>query len=112
MKKVYSARDEVDAHLVQGLLEQQGIESTVQSEGLTGIIGTVQASDESLPSLWVRDEDEARANEALAAIKQGAKPSPDAPQAAPWKCPKCGEEIEAQFTECWNCGTSRPGAAT
>jgi hypothetical protein len=21
----------------------------------------------------------------------------------PWKCPTCGEEIEAQFDACWNC---------
>ena len=24
-----------------------------------------------------------------------------------WKCPKCGEEIEAQFDACWNCGAFR-----
>ena len=24
-----------------------------------------------------------------------------------WKCPKCGEEIEGQFTDCWSCGRFR-----
>ena len=23
------------------------------------------------------------------------------------KCPKCGEEVEDQFDECWNCGAER-----
>jgi predicted amidophosphoribosyltransferase len=22
-----------------------------------------------------------------------------------WTCPQCGEEIEPQFTACWNCGS-------
>ena len=22
-----------------------------------------------------------------------------------WTCPKCSEQVENQFTECWNCGT-------
>ena len=25
----------------------------------------------------------------------------------PWKCPQCGEPLEAQFEACWNCGTPR-----
>jgi DNA-directed RNA polymerase subunit RPC12/RpoP len=25
-----------------------------------------------------------------------------------WKCSDCGKTIERQFTECWNCGGSRP----
>ena len=24
-----------------------------------------------------------------------------------WTCPGCGERIEGQFTECWNCGRER-----
>lgn len=27
----------------------------------------------------------------------------------PWTCVKCGEQIEANFDLCWNCGTSRDG---
>ncbi|MGH7830408.1 MAG: DUF7577 domain-containing protein, partial [Candidatus Binatia bacterium] len=25
----------------------------------------------------------------------------------PWQCRKCGEVIEGQFTDCWNCGSSQ-----
>ncbi len=28
-----------------------------------------------------------------------------------WRCPKCGEEIEAGFDVCWNCGTAQDGTA-
>jgi hypothetical protein len=108
MKKVYSARDEVDAHLVKGILAQNGIEAVVQAEGLSGILGTVQSSAEASPSLWVSDEDETRAAAALVSVRDGA--APEAAGATPWKCPNCGEEIEPQFTECWNCGATRPGA--
>jgi predicted nucleic-acid-binding Zn-ribbon protein len=26
-----------------------------------------------------------------------------------WRCPQCGEKVEEQFTECWNCGTAQDG---
>ena len=25
-----------------------------------------------------------------------------------WTCPRCGEDVESQFSECWNCGSERP----
>ena len=28
-----------------------------------------------------------------------------------WHCPKCGEQIDAGFDVCWNCGTARDGTA-
>jgi hypothetical protein len=33
--------------------------------------------------------------------------APPAPTGGPWKCPKCGEELEPQFGSCWKCGTVR-----
>ncbi len=26
---------------------------------------------------------------------------------SPWKCPKCGEQLEPQFTTCCKCGAAR-----
>lgn len=107
MKKVYSARDEIDAHLARNLLDENGIEAIVQAQALSGILGAIPVSEETLPSIWVRDEDEPRALELLSHMKAGEPPPARADQ-HPWTCPKCGEQIEGQFTECWNCGTSRP----
>ncbi|MEA1889444.1 MAG: DUF2007 domain-containing protein [Pseudomonadota bacterium] len=39
MTKVYSAQNAIDAHIVKGLLEQQGISARVNGEFLQGGIG-------------------------------------------------------------------------
>jgi hypothetical protein len=61
MQHVYTARDEMDAHFVKGLLEQEGIEARVLGESLGGAFGTLPLSARSLPGVYVRDEDVARA---------------------------------------------------
>jgi len=105
MKQVYSARDEVDAELAKGFLADAGVEAVVQDGALGGVTGEMVSSAKTLPSLWVRDEDVARAAAALREFR-----NPPAPQGQPWTCPKCGEKVEPQFTACWNCGTERPPA--
>jgi hypothetical protein len=106
MKQVYSARNGVDAQLVKGFLDERGIESVIQGAALEGILGSIPTTPESLPGIWVRDEDVDAATDAIAGFKAEAIPAQL--EAPPWTCPKCGEQIEAQFTECWNCGTSKP----
>jgi hypothetical protein len=103
MKQIYSARDEVDAEMVKNALADAEIQSVVQSGGLSAVFGAIPVTEGSLPSIWVRDEDADRAAKVLAEFQHPAKP-----EGAAWKCPKCGEMIDPQFTACWNCGTSRP----
>ena len=45
MQKVYSAQNPVEAHIVRGLLEQQGIEARVNGEYLQGGIGELPLVD-------------------------------------------------------------------
>ncbi len=106
MKMVYSALNTVDAHFVKSFLDEQGIESVVQGEALANVLGSIPASPETLPSIWVREEDLERATDAIAGFKADARPA--LPVADPWTCPGCGEQIEPQFTECWKCSTPRP----
>ena len=45
------------------------------------------------------------------------KPLGDCPDLMPrarrgWVCPRCGEQLEAQFDSCWRCSTQRPGRQT
>jgi len=103
MKQIYSARDEVDAEMVKSALADAGIESAVQGGGLSAVLGAIPVTEGTLPSVWVRDEDADRAATVLAEFQH-----PPKPQGAAWKCPKCGEMIDPQFTACWNCGTTRP----
>src|SRR4051812_8068151 len=103
MKQVYSARDEIDAEMVKNALTDAEIESVVQSGGLSGILGEIPVNEGSLPSVWVRDEDVDHAARVLKEFQHPPKPA-----GVPWKCPKCGEMIDPQFTACWNCGTTLP----
>ena len=107
MKMIYSARDSMDAEFVKGILDEQGIESVIQGAALSNVLGSMATNLDATPEIWVREEDEQRAIVAVSGFKSGAPPAADA-QANLWKCPQCGEQIEGQFTECWNCGESRP----
>lgn len=42
-------------------------------------------------------------------IDESSRSKDDAPKVVgnPWKCPKCGEQLEPQFTTCWKCGAIR-----
>ncbi|HQU44136.1 MAG TPA: hypothetical protein PK867_15055, partial [Pirellulales bacterium] len=51
-----------------------------------------------------------RAMQLLFPIPQVKRPAKE--QKPPWKCPKCGEQVLAQFPVCWKCGTSRQGQPT
>jgi hypothetical protein len=52
--------------------------------------------------LWVEEDQLARAKSIL---KKTMAPLESVKK--PWGCIGCGEEIEGQFSECWNCGKSR-----
>lgn len=101
MKQVYSARDEMDAQLAKGFLDQEGIESVVQMGGLGSILGELTTSDQTLPSIWVNSEDVDRATAALTNFQSNTPPASASTES--WKCPNCVEMIEPQFTECWHC---------
>jgi type III secretory pathway lipoprotein EscJ len=66
MKKVYTALNEADATLAQAALQDAGIQALVEPGALSNILGTVVASEESLPQVWVNDEDFDRAMQVLA----------------------------------------------
>lgn len=54
--KVYAARDEIDATLVQSMLAEAGIEARVVGGEITGAIGGVPAGLPTAPRVWVTDE--------------------------------------------------------
>lgn len=100
MKLIYSSSNTLLVNHVRNLLEVSGIEVQMKNEFLGGAAGELPPT-ESWPELWVAEEDLARAQQVIDAF-QRAEPLPT------WRCPKCGELVEGQFTLCWNCGTSRP----
>ncbi len=97
MKLVYTSDNLMIAGQIQGLLESNQINSFMKNVSLTGGIGELPAN-ECWPEVWVHnDNDETSALELIQSyLKQQ-------PSNSPWQC-QCGETIEGQYTECWNCG--------
>lgn len=107
MKQVHVAKHAPEAHLVKGFLESQGIEAVVRGEYLTSGWGELPVD---VCSVWITDETQfERANELLIAFLNGSFAREFSRDS--WRCPKCGERLEGQFTACWNCGTTRPQKA-
>lgn len=104
MKTVYSAPNISLVSIFLNILEGHGIRCRTINEYLFTGIGEIPPI-ECWPQLCVDDDDFAEAKR----IVEEALSEKDL---APWKCDSCSEEIEGQFTECWNCGKSRPPATS
>ncbi len=84
------------------LLTVAGIPCELHNRYLNGALGEIPA-DQCAPELWLVDErDEALARKIIAAAISGPPAG-----GTPWRCTRCGETLEAQFTECWQCGAPR-----
>ena len=111
MQQVYTARDAMEAHFVKGLLEAEEIAAVVQGEALEETWGDLPLSGKALPSVWVPDEQVAKALPIIDEHRRRdiADAVTGEPPARPtWVCPQCGERVEEQFTQCWHCGHARP----
>lgn len=106
MIPVFVARHPTEAHFVRDLLAQEGIDAEVRGEALFGARGEAPVTAETLPSVWIaRDGDVERARAIVAGYERGEGPASAAGR--PWRCVRCGEELEAQFTACWKCASPR-----
>jgi len=103
MKQVYIARYPGEADFLKGILENEGIQTQVQGEWLFTVRGEVPMTSDTLPSVWVvHDSDFDRATEVVTAFCQ--KQDEGEVKGEDWQCTECGEQVEPQFTSCWNCG--------
>lgn len=100
MKRLASAPNLAIATLWADLLSQEGFDVTVQRAFASGIAGEIPP-DQSLPELWLLDDD--RLDAARARLAQLQRPAERR-----WACPGCGELVEGPFEQCWNCGTLAP----
>lgn len=96
MKRLATAPNLFVATLWCDLLQQAGIEATVQRHYASSIAGDLPP-DQALPEVWVTDDGQLeRARAALEALRH--------PVERRWLCQACGEQVEGPFDECWNCG--------
>ena len=138
MKKLFTAADPMEAHLVRGLLEEAGIIADVQGEAIWVARGEIGFGEGTAPYVVVKDEDVDAARAVVAEYEAKRKHVPiccpecefdlrgsagpkcpecgwkfdRGPKGEPWTCPSCNQKLGAQFTDCWNCGTQRPWPPT
>jgi hypothetical protein len=106
LKRVYTAETLVQVVHVQNLLAAHGIPAQLRNTRLGGALGEIPFL-ETWPQLWVDDQLFEWASQVIERdLRQPVAPG------EPWTCPKCGERIDAQFTDCWRCGAAERVAET
>jgi hypothetical protein len=104
LKQLHAARHAVEAHLIRGFLDSQGIAAEVRGDHLTSGWGELPVD---VCSVWVLDDSQfEEANALLVDFLKGTLAHRLG--GARWTCERCGEQLEGQFTACWSCGTPRP----
>src|ERR1700687_1121004 len=98
MKRVFSAANLPEAHLLADLLARHGIRVRILNANASSIAGELPI-DASLPQVWVDDPaDVDRARKLIEGFFQPAAPRPNV------KCAACGEDNPGSFELCWSCG--------
>ena len=102
MKKIFSTDDRIQATYIQSVLEDRNITCWIKNLNLSGAVGELPPI-ECWPEVWIHDDRDFVI--ATKIIEELNTPANDA--LAPWAC-QCGEQIEAQFRICWQCGSNCP----
>ncbi|HEV8632076.1 MAG TPA: DUF2007 domain-containing protein [Thermoanaerobaculia bacterium] len=77
MKRIYVAKTPVDAQFVKAFLESAGIAAAVRGEHLWSLRGSVPMTEETLPAVWLDDEEDfARAERLLEQLEARARLRP------------------------------------
>jgi len=101
MKKLrtYHFSEAHQARLLKGLLEQRGIPCLIRNERLLTAMGEIPFV-ECFPELWVLNDEDYPIARSIADDWQEPPPA----GRADWICPRCGESVDGDLGECWNCG--------
>ncbi len=104
MRKVYTALNLPDAHLVLHLLQHAGIEARVFNENASSVMGEIPVGAAS-PEVWVIDAAYAtRARRMIDAFCRRRV------SGVVLLCASCGEQNPGEFEICWNCGVAFPAS--
>jgi len=95
--KIYSTLNTAEAHIIQFLLQNNGIEAIIENEDMTPLFGMVSAKDAEA-QVWIPSD---KQHEASALLKESS--SIDISNVALVKCKRCGEMVCDRFDYCWNC---------
>ncbi|MGH7941947.1 MAG: DUF2007 domain-containing protein [Limisphaerales bacterium] len=101
MKRLFTSSDLAAVSALKSMLDRIGIPCFITNEVSSALAGGIPQG-ECMPELWIGDD--SREEEAIQIKKQWLSPRNQGPA---WTCPKCGENLEPQFTSCWKCGTAK-----
>ena len=102
MRTLYEAADRIEAQLLIDYLQEQGIQTVLLGDTLSGAAGELPAN--IFPTLWVvKDEQYQRGRWLIEEYKANASQS----KGRSWRCPVCGETVDPGFDLCWNCATPK-----
>jgi hypothetical protein len=105
MKRIHSAKDPLMIGHLKNVMATFGIKCVAKKLDLISAAGELPPI-ECWPELWVVDDD--KVVKAKRILKKTLAPLASVKRS--WTCNGCGENIEGQFSECWNCGHDRFGA--
>ena len=99
-KKIYSAANAAEAHLVQGLLEQKSIKTDLSGESLSTVWGGLQ-TDFNEVEILVDEEKYAEALKIISNYEETLmQPAKDWES---WECKECNKVNPETFEICWSC---------
>lgn len=97
MLKIYSAGNIQDAYLVQGLLNEAGIESRILNEYAQGGTGEIPFT-QAYPEIWlVYESDTEKAKTIIKSFETSQQLGEEI------VCSKCHEPNPNTFETCWRC---------
>ena len=100
MKLLMRCEHAIAAAHYAGVLRAAGIDCEVRNTVLAGALGEIPFL-ECAPQIWIRNPlDETRARALIEQLRTQTA-------GEPWTCRQCGEVLEPQFGQCWNCGEAR-----
>ena len=102
MVRVHTARNLAELAIVRDHLAARGIATEVRNQFTSAALGEIPWTS-TWPELWVVDERDAPLATRL--ITEASRA--DATEPA-WRCPTCGEEVDAVLARCWSCESVRP----
>jgi Putative prokaryotic signal transducing protein len=102
MKRVYCAKDPLMIGHLKNVLTTFGIRCVTRNLDLSTAAGELPLI-ECWPELWIVDDEQLL--RARAILKKTLAPLEAVKKS--WHCDGCGEEVEGQFSECWNCCRSQ-----
>ena len=103
-KKIYSAANATEAHLIQDLLKREAINTNLSGESLSTLWGGMQ-TDFSEVEILVDEEKYAEAVEIISNYEEILRQPAQNGQS--WECEECQKVNPDTFEICWNCQANR-----